>query len=34
MIISGGLGASIMPVRFLRPPEVLEITLGVRVGAA
>ncbi len=28
MIISGGLGTSILPVRFLRPPEVVEVTLG------
>ena len=28
MIISGGLGTSIMPVRFMRPPEVLEVMLG------
>ena len=28
MIISGGLGTSILPVRFLRPPEVLEVVLG------
>lgn len=28
MIISGGLGTSILPVRFMRPPEVVEVTLG------
>jgi len=28
MIISAGLGASIAPIRFLRPPEVVDITLG------
>ena len=28
MIISGGLGTSIMPVRFMRPPEVVEVVLG------
>ena len=28
MIISGGLGTSIIPVRFLRPPEVVEVVLG------
>ena len=28
MIISGGLGTSILPVRFMQPPEVLEVTLG------
>lgn len=28
LIISGGLGTSIAPVRFLRPPEVVEILIG------
>jgi predicted MPP superfamily phosphohydrolase len=28
LLISGGLGTSHLPVRFLRPPEVVEITLG------
>jgi uncharacterized protein len=28
MIISAGLGTSVMPVRFMRPPEVVEINLG------
>jgi predicted MPP superfamily phosphohydrolase len=28
IIVSGGLGESVAPVRFLRPPEILEITLG------
>ncbi|RFB80142.1 metallophosphoesterase [Methylovirgula sp. 4M-Z18] len=28
LIISAGLGTSIMPVRFMRPPEVVEINLG------
>ncbi len=28
MIISAGLGTSILPVRFLRPPEIVEVTLG------
>ena len=28
MIISGGLGTSIIPVRFMRPPEVVEVVLG------
>jgi predicted MPP superfamily phosphohydrolase len=28
MIISGGLGTSILPVRFMRPPEVVELRLG------
>lgn len=28
LIISGGLGTSHVPVRFLRPPEILDVTLG------
>ena len=28
MIISAGLGTSILPVRFMRPPEIVEVTLG------
>jgi predicted MPP superfamily phosphohydrolase len=28
MVISAGLGTSIIPVRFLRPPEIVELTLG------
>ncbi|MCI4679281.1 metallophosphoesterase [Rhodoblastus acidophilus] len=28
MIISGGLGESVAPVRFLRPPEIVEVELG------
>lgn len=28
MIISGGLGTSSLPIRFMRPPEINEITLG------
>ena len=32
MIISGGLGTSIMPVRFMRPPEVVEVVLGGAAG--
>jgi len=32
MIISAGLGTSIAPVRFMRPPEVVEVSLG-RTGA-
>ncbi len=28
MIISAGLGTSIMPVRFLRPPELVQVTIG------
>lgn len=30
MIISGGLGTSKAPVRFLRPPEIVEVTIGQR----
>ena len=33
MIISAGLGTSILPVRFLRPPEVVVVTLGGEVLA-
>jgi hypothetical protein len=28
LVISAGLGESFMPVRFMRPPEIVEITLG------
>jgi predicted MPP superfamily phosphohydrolase len=28
MIISGGLGESVAPVRLLRPPEIVEVELG------
>jgi predicted MPP superfamily phosphohydrolase len=28
LIISGGLGESVVPVRLLRPPEIVEIVLG------
>ncbi len=28
MIISGGLGTSLVPVRFMRPPEVVLVTIG------
>lgn len=28
MLISAGLGTSIVPVRFMRPPEIVELTLG------
>jgi hypothetical protein len=33
LIISGGLGTSHIPVRFMRPPEVVEITLGAKPAA-
>ena len=32
MIISGGLGTSFVPVRFLRPPEVVFVTIGGDAG--
>jgi predicted MPP superfamily phosphohydrolase len=32
LIISGGLGTSHAPVRFLRPPEVVEVTIGSMPG--
>lgn len=28
MIISGGIGTSVMPIRMLRPPEIVMVTLG------
>jgi predicted MPP superfamily phosphohydrolase len=28
LIISGGLGESVAPIRFMRPPEIVEVTLG------
>jgi predicted MPP superfamily phosphohydrolase len=28
MIVSGGLGTSLVPVRILRPPEVVMVRLG------
>ena len=28
LIVSGGLGTSILPVRFGVPPEIVEVTLG------
>ena len=28
LIISAGLGTSIAPVRFMRPPEVVQLTIG------
>jgi predicted MPP superfamily phosphohydrolase len=32
LIISGGLGESVAPVRLLRPPEIVEIVLGATEG--
>ncbi len=34
MIISGGLGESIVPVRLLRPPEIVEVELGAPADEA
>lgn len=34
MIVSAGLGASILPVRFMRPPEIVEVTLGTPAATA
>jgi hypothetical protein len=34
LIISGGLGTSHLPVRFMRPPEVVEVTIGPISGMA
>jgi predicted MPP superfamily phosphohydrolase len=28
MIVSAGLGVSIIPARFMRPPEIVLVTLG------
>ncbi len=33
MIISAGLGTSIFPVRFLRPPELVQVTIGYSEAA-
>jgi len=27
LIISGGLGESILPIRFMRPPEIVQVTV-------
>ncbi len=29
MIVSAGLGTSIIPARFMRPPEIVQINFGV-----
>ena len=35
VIVSAGLGTSIVPVRFMRPPEVVEVTVsGPNASAA
>lgn len=34
LVISAGLGESYLPVRFLRPPEIVELTLGADPQAA
>ena len=33
LIVSGGLGESLLPVRFMQPPEIVEILLGAPEGA-
>ncbi len=33
LIISGGLGESVAPVRFMRPPEIVQVELGAPDGA-
>jgi len=33
LIISGGLGTSILPIRFMRPPEVVSVTLTGKSGS-
>jgi predicted MPP superfamily phosphohydrolase len=33
MIISAGLGTSIVPARFMRPPELVQINFGTNVIA-
>ena len=32
MIVSGGLGTSIAPIRFMSPPEVLQVTVRAAPG--
>jgi predicted MPP superfamily phosphohydrolase len=34
VVVSAGLGTSIVPVRFLRPPEVVEVTVSGRAAAS
>jgi predicted MPP superfamily phosphohydrolase len=34
MVISAGLGTSMAPVRFMRPPEVVEVTIGRKAAFA
>jgi predicted MPP superfamily phosphohydrolase len=33
LIISGGLGTSHVPIRFLQPPEIVEVNIGARIEA-
>lgn len=34
LVISGGLGESILPLRFMRPPEIVEVTVEARATPA
>jgi uncharacterized protein len=34
VVVSAGLGTSIVPVRFLRPPEVVEVTVSGPAAAS
>jgi len=34
LVISGGLGVSMLPMRFMRPPEIVELVVGAREGSA
>jgi len=34
LIISGGLGESIVPVRFMRPPEIVQVTVEASASRA
>lgn len=34
LIISGGLGVSNLPMRFMRPPEIVEVAVGASEGSA
>jgi len=34
LIISGGLGESILPIRFMRPPEIVQVTVEASASRA